>query len=244
MILAILLLAAQLATCPIGHVCSYNEKGQIVDRSYAQATLPQCNDNSSNAPCFAGCFPQGEGTALACWNVLPGGKPERDRSNPLDTAVSSDPRNAGSLGGRATCETAVAFSPNGNAETVLVTAINRSRKSLYVAIYSITNPAIIDAFILAKKRGVDVSMKADQLQSNGKAEKSAIAKLKRAHIPVMISALRRTLHDKYAVVDDEMVATGSYNWTANAQTKNEENILILTCPWLAQLYKANWDTIK
>lgn len=35
------------------------------------------------------------------------------------------------------------------------------------------------------------------------------------------------MHNKFAVIDNAVTLTGSYNWTISASTKNQENILIL-----------------
>ena len=44
------------------------------------------------------------------------------------------------------------------------------------------------------------------------------------------------MHDKFAVIDDQVVLTGSFNWTATAEKKNSENLLVLTDKGLAQKY--------
>ena len=43
------------------------------------------------------------------------------------------------------------------------------------------------------------------------------------------------------VIDGETVITGSFNFTAAAQNRNAENLLVLDDPALAAQYKANWD---
>ena len=35
------------------------------------------------------------------------------------------------------------------------------------------------------------------------------------------------MHNKFCVIDNQIVITGSYNWSSNAEFKNEENISIL-----------------
>jgi phosphatidylserine/phosphatidylglycerophosphate/cardiolipin synthase-like enzyme len=34
------------------------------------------------------------------------------------------------------------------------------------------------------------------------------------------------MHDKFCVIDNQVVVTGSYNWTNNAEFRNDENITI------------------
>jgi phosphatidylserine/phosphatidylglycerophosphate/cardiolipin synthase-like enzyme len=47
-------------------------------------------------------------------------------------------------------------------------------------------------------------------------------------------------HNKVMIVDDNIVITGSFNFTNSAQTRNAENLLVLRSADLAQNYKANW----
>ena len=44
------------------------------------------------------------------------------------------------------------------------------------------------------------------------------------------------LHDKFAVIDERVVLTGSYNWTAAAENKNAENLLIIKDKVIARKY--------
>ena len=42
------------------------------------------------------------------------------------------------------------------------------------------------------------------------------------------------------VIDNQVVVTGSFNFTNSAETRNAENLLILRSPELAQAYRDNW----
>ena len=43
------------------------------------------------------------------------------------------------------------------------------------------------------------------------------------------------------VIDGEKVITGSFNFTAAAQNRNAENLLVIDDPALAAKYTANWE---
>lgn len=36
-----------------------------------------------------------------------------------------------------------------------------------------------------------------------------------------------TMHDKFCVIDNQKVLTGSYNWSLNVENKNEENVAVI-----------------
>jgi phosphatidylserine/phosphatidylglycerophosphate/cardiolipin synthase-like enzyme len=48
-------------------------------------------------------------------------------------------------------------------------------------------------------------------------------------------------HNKVMIVDDNIVITGSFNFTNSAQTRNAENLLVLRSADLAHNYKTNWQ---
>jgi phosphatidylserine/phosphatidylglycerophosphate/cardiolipin synthase-like enzyme len=52
--------------------------------------------------------------------------------------------------------------------------------------YGVTNTQIVDALLAAKRRGVDVALKLDKLESAGKTQAAMIAKLQAAGVPVEV----------------------------------------------------------
>jgi phosphatidylserine/phosphatidylglycerophosphate/cardiolipin synthase-like enzyme len=44
------------------------------------------------------------------------------------------------------------------------------------------------------------------------------------------------------VIDGTRVLTGSYNWTAKAES-NWENLLVIDCPELAKASESEWDKV-
>jgi len=51
------------------------------------------------------------------------------------------------------------------------------------------------------------------------------------------------MHHKFVVVDDKIVATGSFNWTASAERWNRENLLVINSTSLARRYTKEFDKI-
>ena len=51
------------------------------------------------------------------------------------------------------------------------------------------------------------------------------------------------LHHKFAVVDQRIVITGSYNFSRNAQENNDENVLIIHDAAIAAAYLAEWERV-
>jgi phospholipase D len=143
-----------------------------------------------------------------------------------------------------TCPIEVRYSPHGGAMDAVLSMLGRAQQWVIVAMYGLTHPDIIDAIIAARWRGVEVGIKLDRLQSAGRSQSAAIAQLEAEGVLVEISNQSRQLHNKFAVIDARWIITGSFNWTANAENRNRENLLVLDCPELAWSYAYEWTLIQ
>jgi len=121
----------------------------------------------------------------------------------------------------------VFFTPSKDCENNIIKAIN-SATTIDIAVYSITNPAIVDSILSAKKRGAQIRVITDRAQSKGKG--SLVGKIRGAGIPVETNIKHKIEHNKFAVFDDKHIVSGSYNWTTNASKFNSENCLFFDQP--------------
>jgi phosphatidylserine/phosphatidylglycerophosphate/cardiolipin synthase-like enzyme len=136
----------------------------------------------------------------------------------------------------------VAFSPKGGATDLVVQAINDAHSSIRLVGYSFTSVPIAKALIAKHKDGCDIQVVLDK--SNATENYSAATLLYNAGIPVRIDSKHAITHDKYMVIDGAEVETGSFNYTAAAETSNAENVLVIrNQPALATKYLANWQVL-
>lgn len=139
----------------------------------------------------------------------------------------------------------IGFSPDGSAEALILQTINSAKKSIHMAAYSFTSPPVADALIKAKKRGLDVVVLVDFQQTlkrdtKGKG-KAALNLLVNAKIPVRTVNTRSVQHNKYMVIDELHIQTGSYNYTAAGARYNSENVMLLKNNQLAaNAYLKDW----
>ncbi len=108
----------------------------------------------------------------------------------------------------------------------LLSCIEQAKNKICIAMFTLTHPDIKEALIEAKMRGVNVMVAVDFYTARG-ASKKALADLDQADIPILLSQGRELLHHKWAVIDDEILITGSANWTRAAFTKNHDFIFFL-----------------
>lgn len=132
------------------------------------------------------------------------------------------------------------FSPKNNCSKELINAIRNAKKTIYVQSYSFTNHDIAMALVDAKSNGVSVRVYIDK--SRVKEKYCIIHKMIEAKIPVIVQKSNNLAHNKIMIIDDEIVITGSFNWTNNA-LKNEENLNFIKSKALVRSYLDNWKEI-
>ncbi len=132
----------------------------------------------------------------------------------------------------------VLFSPNGGCAAQLIHLIAVAAETINVAIYEFDLPYIAAALIAAHARGVKVQvvMNPDSARVNQKVTAELIA----AGINPKLDHRVKLMHSKYAVIDSITVATGSYNWTVDAEKNNAENLLWFTDQPTAAAYEMNF----
>jgi phosphatidylserine/phosphatidylglycerophosphate/cardiolipin synthase-like enzyme len=131
-------------------------------------------------------------------------------------------------------ETKVYFSPNGNCQEVIVTEINKAHTSIDVAMFAFTSREIAQALLEAQKREVKIKIVLDTAQIKDRYSKSRYLLGKGLNVKFRMGP--GLMHNKFAVIDDRVVITGSFNWTVTADKKNSENLLVITDKELAQKY--------
>lgn len=125
----------------------------------------------------------------------------------------------------------------------MLKVMDSAQRSLRLAGYSFTSPAVVRALVNARKRGVDVKVLLDDRGNRGKASIAAMNLIAGADIPIRVISSYAIHHDKYIVVDGRHTETGSFNYSQAAARSNSENVLVV---WnderVASSYLAHWDS--
>ena len=116
------------------------------------------------------------------------------------------------------------------------------KKSLNIAIFSITRDNFAKAIIEVFNRGVKVRVIADDecVKNYG----SDVYKLAAVGIPCKTdNSAQFHMHNKYAIIDESVIVTGSFNWTTQAINNNQENLLFYEDKDLAADYLKEFDEL-
>ncbi|MCD6223680.1 MAG: DUF1669 domain-containing protein [Deltaproteobacteria bacterium] len=144
----------------------------------------------------------------------------------------------------------VYFTPNEKAVYTIGKYIEKAKKNIDVAVYCFTSRKLAWKIVEAKKRGIKIRILIDAHQGDfleNKYTKSLF--LKKKGIDVRLSKnyvykdFEGIMHNKFAIIDRKIVITGSFNWTASAYTRNNENIVILKRVDIANLYEQNFEKL-
>ncbi len=117
------------------------------------------------------------------------------------------------------------FSPNGGITAALVKRIAKARREILIQGFSFNSRTIADALCAAKKRGVHVEIVLDQIAE--KDPSSDLAFLIDSGFEVQVDANHGCAHNKIMLLDNRVLATGSFNFTRQAEEENAENLLLV-----------------
>ena len=133
------------------------------------------------------------------------------------------------------------FSRVEQCDVLLVSLINRANRSVYVAVYSFTRDSLATALIYAKERGVEVRVVIERERAYEQG--SEYSRLKSAGVDVRLDGNPNLMHHKFIVIDENIVVTGSYNWTTAAEDMNDENIVIIVDQYVALWFKQEFERV-
>lgn len=135
------------------------------------------------------------------------------------------------------------FTPGENCTQIIVDMLNNAKQSIFIQAYSFTSASIASSVVAAKHRGLDVKVILDKSQVKNNRYSSA-KYLVNSGIPTWIDYRPAIAHNKVIIIDGNTVITGSFNFTKSAQTKNAENLIIISDSDLAKKYFNNWSKRK
>jgi len=133
----------------------------------------------------------------------------------------------------------VRFSPDGGCTKLIVQSIEKAKNTLHIQTYQLTSEPITDAIIEAAKRGVTVHIILDK--SNVGNRNSRKDSLSLAGIQVKIDRQHSINHNKVIVIDSQVVITGSFNFSKNAERSNAENCIAIHDPQVALQFIENYN---
>lgn len=123
------------------------------------------------------------------------------------------------------------FAPEDNVEREVVRLIAGARERVDFMAFSFTSPVIAKAMAERISRGVPVRGLFEKRGASGKD--SQFDELAALGAQVKKDGNPANMHHKAVIVDNQSVAAGSYNFSRNANERNDENLVIIHDPKVA-----------
>ena len=195
--------------------------------------------------------------------IAQGALPKKDAGSPRDVAAAVDA--SSKVDSTATTEVEsppvkrvlnsrveVCFTPKQPCERRIMDIIDEHIKDgkkhhIRVSVYFFTNKTLmakLNEFASARDTNT-VSMIVDKscsLVARQYCLEEGLGKVNPAFVPVL--AKGAISHNKYMIIDDDLVITGSANYTDTAFKRNLENVVIIRSKKIAAQYISNFDTLS
>ena len=137
----------------------------------------------------------------------------------------------------------------------LIALIEAARYSLDVCVYCVTDGRLVHALKAKADAGLVVRVVSDDDQAfNPGARVWELAQFAYTVVDEPIhpdkrgreaadSEFQRRMHHKFVIIDHRVLATGSFNWTLAARTRNCENVLVTSEPELVAAFEVEFERL-
>ncbi|MFD2245360.1 phospholipase D-like domain-containing protein [Pontibacter ruber] len=133
------------------------------------------------------------------------------------------------------------FSPGNDCLNAILDSITTAEYSLKICVFTISDDRITAAIKQAHASGIEVKLLTDNEKLFDKG--SDIRELAAAGIETRVDVTQNHMHHKFALIDNEALLTGSYNWTRSAANYNHENLLVTNQRDLVTAYLVEFDRL-
>ena len=139
-------------------------------------------------------------------------------------------------------EIEVYFSPDDGVATPVLELLNSAEESIYFLAFSFTTDEFGEAIRMKAENGLTVAgvMEEEQVKSNIGTEYDLF---KQAGLNVLLDGNEGQMHHKTIIIDKRIVITGSYNFSRSAETRNDENLIVIYNDQIADFYLQEFQRV-
>lgn len=115
-----------------------------------------------------------------------------------------------------------------NIENVIINQIMLARKSIKIAVAWFNLKTILDILTLKLRGGISVEiiLQYDEINNGGKYSLDFTDFKSHGGVLIWAHSSNATMHQKFCVIDEDTVISGSFNWTNRAENRNDEDIQV------------------
>lgn len=133
------------------------------------------------------------------------------------------------------------FSPYDDVEGAIHTELQKVGSSVHCSLYGISNKTLAGDLEALAQAGKDVKIGIDHLQASGLYDLHQ--ELQAAGVKVEIKPKHASEHNKFCILDDKNVIMGSWNWSANAQSQDNSDLIFIDNQPIADKFEQAFQRI-
>lgn len=137
----------------------------------------------------------------------------------------------------------VYFSPDGGIRDRIIKAIDLSKTTIDIAIYSFTSKDVAQALRKAKERGVSIRLIMDSGRAKRKHSQYKFLDKNGFNVKLKRGKGRGIMHHKVCIFDNRLVMTGSYNISKNAERFSYENVVFIPDKSVVKKYQEMFEDL-
>jgi hypothetical protein len=127
----------------------------------------------------------------------------------------------------------------------IIKSIHSANTHISVAVCWFTNQELFDLLCEKLKNGVTIELIILDDYTNANPFGCDFSKFLTLGGQLYLSSVEKPMHNKYCIIDNNILITGSYNWTYFAETKNQENVVLFeNASTVVNEYKADFERLK
>lgn len=119
----------------------------------------------------------------------------------------------------------------------IIKALDEAQVSITLVMAWFTNDTLFQKILEKGKEGLDIKF---AIYDDGINRKHGVDVSKISHVKIKKGTRGGLMHNKFCVLDNQVVITGSYNWSDNAEFKNDENVTVEYDPKQATKYSVEY----
>jgi phosphatidylserine/phosphatidylglycerophosphate/cardiolipin synthase-like enzyme len=119
----------------------------------------------------------------------------------------------------------------------ILKALDGAEVSIIVVMAWFTNDTLFQKLVEKYRQGLDVKL---AIYDDGINKKHGVDITQLPHKRIKRGQRGGLMHNKFCVIDNQVVITGSYNWSDNAEFRNDENVTVENDPKQATKYSVEY----
>jgi phosphatidylserine/phosphatidylglycerophosphate/cardiolipin synthase-like enzyme len=134
------------------------------------------------------------------------------------------------------------FAPKDGVADKIIARLKQAQQSIHFLAFSFTSDPIGSAMLARATAGVSVAGVFEKTGSE--TQYSEYGRMRKAKLDVLQDGNPYVMHHKVIIIDGRTVIFGSFNFSNNADKDNDENLLIIDDPTLAQAFEAEFQRVR